>query len=316
MTTISDSQNPTDINSNDLQQQRFVKIVSRLMMAILLLMLVLIISKFTGQQDLSVGTLFSTIINSPIFWAALAVGMAAQAVDGALGMAYGVTSNTFLLANGVPPAVASGAVHLAEVFTTGASGMSHLRLGNVHRMLFLRLVIPGAIGGAIGAYVLTQVDGNLIKPFIQVYLILMGFYILSKAFRKKAEKDYLDLNKKQKSIPTLAVFGGGMDAMGGGGWGPIVTTNLLSANAHPRLAIGSVNTAEFFITLVISAVFVATLSDFAQIWLVTLGLVLGGLIVAPFAAKLTHLIEPKKLMVLVAILIITISGYGLSKFIF
>jgi len=175
-------------------------------------------------------------------------GFIAQMIDGALGMAYGVSSTTLLLSMGIPPASASASVHSAEVFTTLVSGISHFRLGNVNKRVFIMLAIPGVLGGIMGAWVLSlETIGTLIKPFVSFYLIAMGIVILVKALRKKKENvSAQDLGKKTYG---LGFIGGLMDAMGGGGWGPIVTTTMIANGNHPRTTIGTVNAAEFFVTL-------------------------------------------------------------------
>ncbi|MCB9452044.1 MAG: sulfite exporter TauE/SafE family protein [Anaerolineaceae bacterium] len=228
------------------------------------------------------------------------VGLVAQLIDGSLGMAYGVSSTTFLLSLGVPPALASASVHTAEVLTTAVSGLSHFRLGNVNSSLFKRLVIPGAIGGFIGAYTLTTVPGDTIKPFITLYLLLMGLFIIWKAFQK-----YRESTRMHKRIIPLALFGGIMDAIGGGGWGPIVTSTLVASGHSPRYVIGSVNAAEFFVTVVQSATFLTILGT--AHWIAVLGLIIGGVPAAPFAAYLTQHISPRRLMLLVGLLIVTLS---------
>ncbi|HET8932061.1 MAG TPA: sulfite exporter TauE/SafE family protein [Polyangiales bacterium] len=146
------------------------------------------------------------------FWSAAGVGLLAQVVDGALGMAYGVTSTAFLLSTGVPPAAASASVHIAEVFTTGFSGLSHWKLGNVNKALFKRLLIPGIAGAILGAYVITSFDGKVIKPWISGYLLLMGLYILTKAFRP-----LVVATEPPTYVAPLALTGGFVDAVGGGG---------------------------------------------------------------------------------------------------
>src|SRR5690606_38568944 len=158
-------------------------------------------------------------VNATFFWFILA-GFIAQIVDGALGMAYGVTSSAVLLGYGLPPRLASAAVHSAEVFTTGVSGLSHIKFGNFDKSLFFRLVITGVVSASIGAYMLGSVlDGNYIKPFVSTYLAVLGAIIISKSFRKKIE-----VKRNVKHAPILAAFGGFFDAIGGGGWGPIVTS--------------------------------------------------------------------------------------------
>jgi len=232
------------------------------------------------------------------------VGFLAQMIDGALGMAYGVSSNTFLLSLGIPPAAASASVHMAEVVTTGISGISHWKLGNVDWRLVRRLLIPGVIGGAAGAYLLTSIDGNVIKPYIAVYLLVMGCVIVYKAFtlvpRLKPDGYH------GPRISLLGLVGGFCDAIGGGGWGPVVTSTLVARGKNPRMTIGSVNFSEFFVTLVQSIMFVLTLS-FGEYWQVILGLLIGGAIAAPIAAKLAQKLPMKALMIFVGILIVALS---------
>lgn len=231
------------------------------------------------------------------------VGFVAQMIDGALGMAYGVSSNTFLLSVGVPPAIASASVHLAETFTTAVSGYSHWRLGNVDKDLFKKLILPGVLGAILGAYILTQIDGNVIKPFISAYLLVMGVLILVKAIRNNHKEQ-----KVNDHISTLGMTGGFFDAIGGGGWGPIVTTTLVARGNNPRYTIGSVNLSEFFVTFSQSVVFIFTLSsDLLSNWHVIVGLLLGGVIAAPFAALITKRLPMRVLMGLVGLLIIGLS---------
>ena len=232
------------------------------------------------------------------------VGFVAQLIDGALGMAYGVSSNTFLLSIGIPPAAASASVHMAEVATTGISGFSHWKLGNVDWKLVRRLLIPGVIGGVIGAYVLTSIDGNIIKPYIAVYLLIMGGVILYKSFTLNPKKKKDEYHGPR--VSWLGLAGGFCDAIGGGGWGPVVTSTLVARGKHPRMTIGSVNFSEFFVTLAESVTFVITLS-FSQYWQVIVGLLIGGAIAAPIAAKLAQKIPVKGLMIFVGILIIVLS---------
>ncbi len=239
-----------------------------------------------------------------IFLLYVLVGFVAQLIDGALGMAYGVSSNTFLLSFGIPPAAASASVHMSEVVTTGISGFSHWKLGNVDWKLVRRLLIPGVIGGVIGAYLLTSIDGNIIKPYIAVYLLIMGGVIIYKAFTIKLRKKPDEYHGPRISL--LGLFGGFCDAIGGGGWGPVVTSTLVARGKHPRLTIGSVNFSEFFVTLAESVTFVITLS-FSRYWQVIVGLLIGGAIAAPIAAKLAQKIPVKALMIFVGILIIVLS---------
>jgi uncharacterized membrane protein YfcA len=245
-------------------------------------------------------------LSTRIFWTAAGVGLFAQIVDGALGMAYGVTSSAFLMSTGVPPAAASASVHIAEVFTTGFSGLSHWKLGNVNKALFKRLLFPGLVGAVVGAYVVTSIDGKVLRPWISGYLVVMGLYILTKAFRR-----IKFATEPPTFIAPLALTGGFVDAVGGGGWGPVVTTTLLSGGQDPRSTIGSVNAAEFFLALA-SGVSFAVLGGFT-IWTTIAGLIFGGIFAAPLAAVLTKYAPTKVLMVIVGLLITSLSVWNLAK---
>jgi uncharacterized membrane protein YfcA len=227
------------------------------------------------------------------------VGFIAQLIDGALGMAYGVSSTTFLLSIGIPPAAASASVHTAEIFTSGVSGLSHLRFGNVDRKLFKKLLIPGIIGGVLGAYVLTVVPGKTIKPFVAIYLLIMGLMILRKALKKVQETEV-----RTKLFP-LGLVGGFLDAMGGGGWGPIVTSTLVAKGHNPRFTIGSVNLAEFFVCVAEVATFLTTIG--LVHWQIILGLIIGGVLAAPLAAYVCKGLSSRALMIMVGVLIIALS---------
>lgn len=230
----------------------------------------------------------------------VAIGFAAQMIDGAIGMAYGVTATSVLLSSGVPPATASACVHAAETFTTGASGMAHWKLGNVDRSILWRLALPGAIGGAIGAYVLSEFPGDTLKPFISVYLLFLGFVIIWKALVKRPREA-----PAPRAVAPLGFFGGLLDAIGGGGWGPIVASSLLGQGTTPRYAIGSVNLAEFFVTLTISATFFLTIG--LSLWPIIAGLIIGGIVAAPFAALAAKHVPAKVLMLIVGFVIIALS---------
>ncbi len=235
-----------------------------------------------------------------------AIGVFAQLVDGTLGMGYGATSTSFLLAYGVPPVVSSTAVHVSEMFTTGASALSHHRFGNINKKLVKHLLIPGVLGSIIGAYLLSDViNGDVIKPFIAVYMIVLAIIIIRKALKKSIVK------KKTKKLGALAVFGGFMDSVGGGGWGPIVTSTLLGRGRNPRYTIGSVNAAEFAISFASGITFM--LFGGIHGWQVIIGLILGGVISAPLAAYLVNKIKRKPMMVAVGVLIILLSLKTLSK---
>lgn len=231
------------------------------------------------------------------------VGFAAQLVDGALGMAFGVISSTILISLGVPPATASAGVHVVESFTTGASGVSHVYHRNVDWRLFARLVVPGMIGGILGAYVLSEIPAETARPFLLVYLTGIGLYLLWRGIV------YPPREHEPRFVSALGLGGGFLDAAGGGGWGPIVSGNLLVQGASPRKVIGTVNTAEFFLTVTISATFIAALG-FEAFTTATVGLLVGGLIAAPFGAIVVKRLPAKQLLILVGIILALTSGYG------
>ncbi len=232
------------------------------------------------------------------------VGFAAQLVDGALGMAFGVISTTLLVSRGVDPAVASAGVHAVEVFTTGASGISHTLHGNVNWRLFRRIVIPGIIGGVLGAYVLTQISAATARPLVLAYLTGIGFYLLWRAIRHQHR------HRNPRLVEPLGLVGGFLDAAGGGGWGPVVTSNLLAQGAHPRKVIGTVNTAEFFIALTISVTFLISLQAEALTTAMA-GLLIGGIAAAPIGALVAKRLPAKPLLILVSIVLIVTSAWGI-----
>ena len=227
------------------------------------------------------------------------IGFTAQMVDGALGMAYGVSTTTLLLTLGVSPAAASASVHLAETVTTGLSGISHFSFGNVNWYLVKRLIIPGSMGAIIGAYILSSIEGEIIKPYISAYLLAMGALILFKAIRK------IEISNVRSHLIPLGLVGGFLDAIGGGGWGPIVVSTLLARGNDPRFTIGSVNFAEFFVTLAASITFLLTVG-LVQ-WQIILGLAVGGGIAAPLAAYVSKHLHTRTLMIIVGVLIILLS---------
>lgn len=274
---------------------------------VMLTLAVFVLSRFLTTNDSStIVSLVDQTLSDEMFWTAVAVGFLAQAIDGALGMAYGITSTSFLLSAGATPAMASASVHIAEIFTTGVSGVSHAKLGNVNKSLFLRLLIPGMIGAVLGAVVVTQIDGKALKPFISAYLLIMGLFILGKAWRKIVPRQ-----TEPRHIGKLALFGGFVDSAGGGGWGPVVTTSLVGAGSDPRTTIGSVNFAEFFLALAGAASF--TLMVGTGVWVLVLGLILGGLLAAPFGAALTKHLKTRTLLFLVGTLIVLVSLFNLYK---
>ncbi|MBI4114845.1 MAG: sulfite exporter TauE/SafE family protein [Candidatus Niyogibacteria bacterium] len=228
------------------------------------------------------------------------VGFIAQIIDGALGMAYGVISTSFLLTIGISPAAASASVHTAEIFISGVSGLSHFRFGNIDKDLFKKLLIPGVLGGVIGAYILSSLPGEKLKPLIALYLFCMGIIIVYKALKKITHHTAIT-----KRIIPLGFIGGFFDAIGGGGWGPIVTSTLIARGGNPRLTIGSVNMAEFFVTLFQSFTFIVMIGLIH--WKIIVGLLFGGVIAAPFAAYICKRLPTFHLMIIVGLLIALLS---------
>jgi uncharacterized membrane protein YfcA len=236
----------------------------------------------------------------------IAAGFAAQLVDGSLGMAFGVISNTLLISLGVAPAAASAGVHTVETFTTCVSGISHIAHRNVDWKLLTRLTLPGVIGAAVGAYILTQIDGATAKPFVLAYLALIGLFLVWRGVR------YPPHHRPPRFVEPLALAGGFLDAAGGGGWGPVVTGNLLVQGADPRRTIGTVNTSEFLVTVTSAVTFIAALG-LAAFTVATLGLLIGGILAAPVGAWFVKHIPAKPLLVMVGILLTITSAYGIYR---
>ncbi|MBO9499441.1 MAG: sulfite exporter TauE/SafE family protein [Novosphingobium sp.] len=237
------------------------------------------------------------------------VGFAAQIVDGALGMAFGVLTQTMLVSVlGVPPATASASVHLVELFTTGASGASHIAHRNVDWKLFWRLAPTGIVGGAAGAYLLSSIDASAAKPFVMMYLAAIGVYLGYKALRLNTAPHFRD----PMMTAPLAAAGGFLDAAGGGGWGPVVTSNLLVQGGDPRRTVGTVNSAEFLVTLTISATFLLTLG-WAAFTQAVIGLIIGGVVAAPFGAYFAKRLHPRALLGAVSALLIATSIFTIYR---
>ena len=239
-------------------------------------------------------------LNESFFYYVLG-GFIAQMIDGALGMAYGVTSATFLLTLGVPPSAVSASVHTSEIFTSGVSGYMHLKFGNVNSKLFKKILFPGVAGAILGAYLLSSLEKYIyiIKPLVAVYTLILGILIIQKALKKRIEK------RPIKKIGWLALAGGTLDSIGGGGWGPIVTSTLIARGRHPKYTIGSVNLAEFFVSLASSVTFISIIG-FSH-WQVVLGLILGGMVAAPIAANLSRRLPIKTMMIMVGTIVIIVS---------
>ncbi len=241
---------------------------------------------------------------SEFYWFIL-IGLGAQLVDGALGMAFGLVSSSVMLSMGLPPAAVSASVHTAEVFTTGASGVSHLVAGNVDKRLFLRLALPGAVGGVLGAYVLTQLPGDAIRPFIYGYLLVLAVFILLRAAGKLVPR------QEVKRVPVLGFFAGLLDASGGGGWGPVATSTLLACGGQARTTIGTVNAAEFVVTLAVSITFLLSMG--LQYLNIVAGLLIGGMMAAPLAAVLVKRVKERWVLLAVGVLVLSISLFQISR---
>lgn len=250
----------------------------------------------------------------PDFWLFAGVGFVAQLVDGALGMAYGVISTTVLLSTGVSPANASASVHAAKVFTGAASGASHILHRNVDWRMLGLLAGGGVIGGVLGTYVLTSINGEVVKPYVIGWLFLMGLVILYRAWRGTRPKVF-----SWRSPFPLGFVGGLFDAIGGGGWGPVVTSSLMGAGADPRISIGTTNAAELFVAAATSAAFLASLltghwqtSGLGDlVWSVG-GLIAGGVVAAPIAGWMTKVLPLRMLTWVVGILVIVLATWQLA----
>lgn len=239
----------------------------------------------------------------------IVVGFLAQLIDGALGMAFGVITSTLLVGVlGVPPARASASVHLVEVFTTAASGISHIVHKNVDWRLFSRLALPGVAGGVTGAWLLSSIDGAMARPFVTGYLVLAGLYLGWRAWRMRSDVP----PRRAKVVAPLGLVGGFLDAAGGGGWGPVVSSNLLLQGTDPRTTIGTVNVAEFTLTLTISLAFLLTLG-LTAFTTAAVGLIIGGLLAAPLGAVLAKRVRPRLLLAAVSVVLVITSVYGFAS---
>lgn len=233
------------------------------------------------------------------FYFCLGAGFIAELVDGTLGMAYGVTGSSLLLSFGLPPATSSATVHAAECFTTGASGLSHHAFRNINATLFKKLLLPGIVGAVVGAYILSNFPGQTLRPFVASYLILMGVIIILKGFREFPPRAVTT-----RLVP-LGFFGALVDALGGGGWGPIVASTLIARGHSARETVGSVNAVEFFVTVAASVTFIVTLG--VSHWQMILGLALGGVPAAPLGAWACRRLPLKPLMIMVGALVIVLG---------
>ncbi len=237
----------------------------------------------------------------PEFFIFVLGGFIAQMIDGSLGMAYGVSASTFLMSFGVSPAAASASIHASEIFTSGVSGLAHLKFQNVNKRLFKTLLIPGVLGAVAGAYLLSSFEDYnfILRPVVATYTLILGVVIIIKARNIQPKK------RRTKNVPALAGFGGFMDSVGGGGWGPIVATTLIARGRSPRYTIGSVNLAEFFVSFASSVTFFISIG--IGYYQIIAGLILGGVIAAPIAAYLVRKLPVKKMLVIVGVVVIIVS---------
>ncbi|MGZ3754640.1 MAG: TSUP family transporter [Mucilaginibacter sp.] len=247
---------------------------------------------------------------SPIFYYFLGAGFLFALIDGAIGMSYGVTSTTFSLSMGVPPAAASMGVHLSEILSNGIAGWMHYRMGNINWKLFKLLLIPGIIGAVTGAYLLSSLEhySQYSKPFVSLYTLILGLVIFSKALNLKRKRT----GEKIKRIGLLGLGGGFIDAVGGGGWGSIVLSTLIAGGRHPRFSLGTVKLSRFFIALMSSLTFISMING--AHWEAVGGLVLGSALASPIAAKISNKISSKAIMVSVSIIVILISLKSIITF--
>jgi uncharacterized membrane protein YfcA len=252
----------------------------------------------------------ATPFNSDLFFWALLFGSIAAFIDGSLGMAYGVTGTAFLLGYGISPIKAVAYIHITEIFVSGSSGLNHWKIGNVDTKLFKKLLIPGIIGAILGALVITKVKIPYLSIVISIYLLIMGIFLITKAYAKIK----LQVKQKNSVVIPLAVTGGFVDGAGGGGWGPVVATSLLGGKMMPRKVIGTVNASEFFINLASATafLFLVKVTD----WEALAGLIIGGFLITPYAAKATSRMSVKMILTVVGCLITALSVRKIYIFFF
>lgn len=280
-------------------EKRWRKLASWCLFAFFFMFVGHVILSYVPFRELLHNTVnLSHQVDKHFYWMILA-GFLAQLVDGALGMGYGVTCTTVMLSIGINLPAISGSIHTAEMFSSGASGYSHYKFGNVNKKLFKALLIPGIIGAVIGAYLLSKFGteyANYIRPVLAAYTLFLGFKIILTAFRKNKR------SSKIKNVGWLAGAGGFLDSFGGGGWGPLVTSTLISKGRTPKYVIGSVSISEFFVTLASAITFFSMIG--ISHWQVIAGLIIGGLLAAPIAAKLAGKLPLKTMFISVGSLVI------------
>ena len=276
--------------------------VFRILFGLLVISAIAMLSYYRGTDV--------TPFNSDLFFWALLFGAIAALIDGSLGMAYGVTGTAFLLGYGISPIKAVAYIHIAEIFVSGSSGLNHWKIGNVDTKLFKKLLIPGIIGAILGALIITKIKIPYLSIVISIYLLLMGIFLIAKAYAKIK----LQFKQKISVVVPLAVTGGFVDGAGGGGWGPVVTTSLLGGKMMPKKIIGTVNASEFFINLASATtfLFMVKVTD----WEALAGLIIGGFLITPYAAKTTSRMSVKMILTIVGCLITVLSIRKLYIFFF
>lgn len=267
--------------------------VFRILFGLLVISAIAMLSYYRGTDV--------TPFNSDLFFWALLFGAIAALIDGSLGMAYGVTGTAFLLGYGISPIKAVAYIHIAEIFVSGSSGLNHWKIGNVDTKLFKKLLIPGIIGATLGALIITKIKIPYLSIVISIYLLFMGIFLIAKAYAKIK----LQFKQKISVVVPLAVTGGFVDGAGGGGWGPVVTTSLLGGKMMPKKVIGTVNASEFFINLASATtfLFMVKVTD----WEALAGLIIGGFLITPYAAKTTSRMSVKMILTIVGCLITVLS---------
>jgi uncharacterized protein len=289
------------------------KVFNKYMVAISIVALLALFTYLflSAEQLASLQTMLKK--DSHLFYWMLLAGFCAEMVAGSMGMGYGVMCTTVLLILNVPPPVISASIHSAESFTSAAGSISHWQLGNVNKKLVKALAIPAVIGAVIGAIALTYVGehyAKMTKPFIALYTMYLGFRILQNAFKKKNG----NLKRAKTNIPALGLTGGFIDSFGGGGWGPLVTGTFIKNGHTPRYVIGSSTVAKFILTVASAITFFFTVG--IQHWNIVAGLLIGGIVTAPFSAMLTAKLPVRKMFIVVGVVVMTMSLITLMRAIF
>ena len=289
------------------------KVVNKYIVAIAIVLLIILSSYFFLSAEQLTALQNTLNKDNHLFYWMLLIGFGAEIVAGSMGMGYGVICTSLLLIMNVPPAVVSASIHSAEAFTSAAGTVSHWQLGNINKKLARALALPAIIGAVAGALLLTYVGHRyekITKPFIAAYTIYLGIKILQNAFKKKGENG----KKKKSNIMALGLIGGFIDSFGGGGWGPLVTGTFIKNGHTPRFVIGSSTFAKCILTVASAITFIFTIG--IHHWNVVAGLLIGGIVTAPFSAMLTAKLPTKKMFITVGIVVIVCGLITISRAIF